>query len=249
MTIQLDPYPGETTSGTGTGTGTGTGNGRDNDIVTVRRWEDSTYLRTWLRRWLALLIVAGLATSGFMIAIDIAMARVDSSMSRARDQAIGVARNTNRLPFILAGITKHLESINQSLQPIPQHELQIAGALRGANQHLAHNVMINRSIRGHQQVIDDSLTHIQSALTDTESRLASILRLNTAVRNTLAATQSSPNEGTTGLILKTAAINRAQRIAEHDSGNILALIRRTNGHLYSICTAPQMEVLGGFPPC
>lgn len=233
MSIQTEPYPGDT----------------DNDIVTVRRFEDASYLHTWLRRWLVLLIVAGLATIGFMVAIDIALAKVSSSMSRARDQAVGVARNTERLPFILAGITEHLENINSSLKPIPEHELQIAGALRGANGHLHTNVVINRSIRSHQHVIDGALTNIQSTLTDTEARLASILRLNSDIRDTLAATQSSPTDGTTGLILKTAAINHAQRAAENDSGNILALLRKTNQHLYQICTAPQMEALGGLPPC
>lgn len=221
----------------------------DPDVRTARRWEDASYLHTWLRRWLVLLIVAALATIAFMVAIDIALANVDSSISRARDQAVGVARNTGNLPFLLAKMTQNLERIDTAQKPIPHRELQVAGTLGLTNQHLEINVHNNAVVESNQRAVDRALEGIQATLTPAERRLAATLRLNMSIRNTLNATESSMTAGAKGLIAKTAAINGAQRAASGDSGNILAEITRTNQHLTSICTAPLMQVLGVFPPC
>jgi hypothetical protein len=221
----------------------------DPDVTTARRWEDASYLHTWLRRWLALLVVAALATIGFLIAIDVALANVDSSIGNARDQAVGVARNTGNLPFLLAQMTQNLERIDAAQKPIPANELQVARTLAQTNQHLVTNVHNNAVIKNNQQTVDNALVRIQSTLSPAEQRLAQILQLNTAIRDTLAATERSTSAGARGLILKTAAINATQRAAMADSGDILHELTQANRHLTSICTAPLMQTLGVFPPC
>lgn len=221
----------------------------DAEVVTVRRFEDASWLRTWLRRWLVVVAAAALATIGFLVAIDIALGQVDSSMTSARNQAFGVSRNTARLPFLLAQMTQHLEHIEGSLKTLPPREVAVAAHLSVVDSHLQENVKLNHEIHAHQSRTDAELARSRGELATTESQLATILRLNTDVRNVLADAQSSTSTGTRGLIAKTGLINAAQAAARRDSGNILQLITATNRHLYAICTAPQMEALGGAPPC
>jgi hypothetical protein len=193
-------------------------------------------------------MAAALATAGLMVAIDVALANVDSSISRARDQAVGVARNTGDLPFLLAQMTQHLRAIDAAQRPIPGRETAIAQSLATTNHHLVANVHNNAVIENNQQTVDSDLQGIDASLSVSEQRLASILDLNTSIRDTLHATENSAS-GTSGLITKTAAINALQRAAERDSGNVLDEIRRTNDHLTSICEAPLMQVLGLLPKC